>query len=112
VPAARLLAERAPPSQRCEAERERRLAPRGRAGKLAEPECPRSQRSDDERNNSTVTLGMIDYLRIPWLGVMVWRRGSGTIVMSRHAFRSSRSKAIDFSRVRLTACCRAERSSV
>jgi len=48
---------------------------------------------------------MTDYLRIPWLCVIVWRRGSGTIVMSRPAFRSSRSKAIDFSRVRLTACC-------
>jgi hypothetical protein len=29
-------------AQRREAERERRLAPRDRAAKLAEPECPRS----------------------------------------------------------------------
>jgi len=42
VPAARLPAERAPPWQRREAEREWRLAPRGRAAKLAEPEGPRS----------------------------------------------------------------------
>jgi hypothetical protein len=42
VPAARLPAERAPPSQRRAAERERRLAPRGRAAKLAEPERSRS----------------------------------------------------------------------
>src|SRR5271167_1790995 len=42
VPAARLPAERALPSQRREAERERRPAPRGRAAKLAEPERPRS----------------------------------------------------------------------
>ena len=42
VPAARLLAERALPLQRCAAERERRLAPRGRAAKLAELERPRS----------------------------------------------------------------------
>ena len=42
VPAARLPAERALPLQRCEAERERRVALRGRTAKLAERERPRS----------------------------------------------------------------------
>jgi hypothetical protein len=65
VPAARLPAQQAPPSQRREAERERRLAPRDRAAKLAEPECPRSQRSDDERDDSTAALGTTGHLRIP-----------------------------------------------
>src|SRR5208282_251261 len=112
VQAARLLAERALPSQRREAERERRLAPRGRAAKLAEPECPRSQRSAGEQNDSTAVLSKTSHLLMPWAGVMFWRGSSGIILRSRSTFRLSRSRAIDFSRLRPTACRRAELSSV